>query len=234
MRPYSQDPVWLEQSGGLIHLLPLKWSLSYALPDKQWKEMKERYKKLNPEWERCKCPKRCPAAALDEEWRYDQENHIKVFVGANFLCRGCHWFKSLPHRMQTWLKQERGAMPKLTKPPHIIDCLGLTQDQVDAIRDHDLQLHKRESRNNDELVQKVRLGKAVILFAPVERLSKQVVSRFAKPDQLLVVPWRVDLTSLAQYGYSQKQVKVFEELMYVIAAKRMGWSFELSMIEEKT
>ena len=48
------------------YVLPLLWSLAYALTDKQWQGVRVRHKQLHPEWERCDCPNRCKSHALDE------------------------------------------------------------------------------------------------------------------------------------------------------------------------
>jgi hypothetical protein len=213
----------VDASASVVHVLPLRWSLSYALTKKQWQEVRERHKRLHPAWEQCDCPKRCATNDLDEHWEYDERSHLKRFVGAKFICRGCHWCKSLPHRIQTWLRQQRGLMPKLVEPPHIIGCLGWTQEQVDKLRDHDLALHRHQAAGMNGLMHQVREGEAVFLPAPMELLSAGNLARLLKPDQIPVVPWRVDLSALAQYEFSSEEIAAFEQRMYHVAAKRMGY-----------
>lgn len=59
----------------ILYVLPYKWSLYYALTKKQWRDFRERHKKLYPEWDHCKRPKRCKAYTLDEQWQYDEATH---------------------------------------------------------------------------------------------------------------------------------------------------------------
>src|SRR5262249_40317983 len=160
----------------VIYALPRRWSLYYALTQKQWKAIRERYKEHHPNWQRCSCPKGCKADALDEEWRYDRATYTKVFTGGTFLCKGCHWLKSLPHRIDTWLQQQRGLLPAAAKPPHIIDCLGWTQAEVDALRDHDLRSHIQESAKLRQVEQAIQQGNATVAPAPMQRLAPQEIA----------------------------------------------------------
>src|ERR1700676_2930114 len=43
------------------YVMPLRWSLYYALKKAQWRDLRERYKILFPGWERCDCPNGCNA-----------------------------------------------------------------------------------------------------------------------------------------------------------------------------
>jgi hypothetical protein len=213
----------LEPSEPTTHyVLPLQWSLHFALTKKQWRDLRERHKKLSPEWDHCECPKRCKANTLDERWRYDDATHTKSFLGAAFICPGCHWLKTPPWRIKTWHGQQNGLLPVTSKPPHVLDCLGWTQQQVDALRDRDLKKHRAETVLLARLDQQVQQGKAAIVPAPPERLSPQELERLVKPGQIMVVPWRIDLTALTRYGYSQSEIVVFEQRMYKLAAKRMA------------
>src|SRR5436190_14362433 len=100
------------QDKKVYYLLPLKWSLHYVMTEKEWQGLRNRVKQINPNWDSCPvCPNRCKANSLDEAWEYDNENHVKHFLEAKFICPGCHWFKTLPWRIETWLKMERGEMP---------------------------------------------------------------------------------------------------------------------------
>jgi hypothetical protein len=213
-------------SGGIItHVLPLRWSLAFALTKKQWRDLKERHKTLHPDWEQCICPKRCKTNTLDENWRYDHETHTKHFAGSAFICAGCHWFKSLTWRMETWRKQD-GLLPALSKPPHIIDCLGWTQERVDALREEDLKQHRSESVKLAQLEQEIKAGNAAVAPSPLARLPAEELAVIARPGQFVVVPWKVDLSALAVYGYSADEIAVFEERMYQLAAKRMAVTVE--------
>jgi hypothetical protein len=210
-------PIPLEPHEQAEHVLPLLWSLAYALTKKQWRDVRERHKKLFPEWEKCDCPKQCKSNALDEHWEYDYAKHIKTFLGAKYICRGCHWLKSPGARILTWTQ----PMPPMTKPPHIIECLGWTQAQVDALKAHDLREQRTNFASISRLEQQVEQGKAVALPTPVEQLSPPDLEKFLSSDQAMIAPWRVDLTRLSVYGYSTVEIQVFEKRMYDLAAKRM-------------
>jgi hypothetical protein len=205
-----------------LYVLPIRWSLYFALTEKQWGDLRARHKKLDPEWEHCGCPKRCKANTFDERWSYDNATHIKTFCDAAFICGGCHWLKSATWRVETWLKQQDGLLPVMSKPPHIIDCLGWTQEQIDALRDRDLKRHQAQTAQRARLDQQVQQGKAAIVPGPPERLPPQDLERLVKPGQIMVVPWRVDLSALVRYGYSQSEIAIFEQRMYQLAAKRMA------------
>ena len=112
-------------------------------------------------------------------------------------------------------------MPALHKPPHIISCLGWTQERVDKLRQRDL----RESRENQTAIshiqQQIQQGKAIALASPIERIPPTDLKELVRPGQIMVVPWRVDLTRLDAYGYSPEEIRRFEKRMYDFAAKRM-------------
>src|SRR5262249_33288868 len=124
------------------YLLPLQWSLHYALSWKEWRTLWERHKKLYPAWERCSCPKGCKANTFDEDWKYDHERHTKIFLGGKFICPGCHWLKSPTWRIRSWLQQENILVLQSAKSTHAIDCLGMTQQQLDDLRKADLRKHE--------------------------------------------------------------------------------------------
>jgi hypothetical protein len=206
----------------VLYVLPRRWSLFYCLTKTQWQKLRDRHKKLHPDWERCSCPKGCKADSLDEQWHYEKGAHTKVFLGASFICKGCHWLKSLPHRIETWLKHQAGRLPELSKPPHVIDCLGWTQERVDELRQRDLRQHQQESSRLERVVQEAREGKVALVPSPIERLAPAQISELVKPGQVAVVPWRLDLFALSRYGYSLAEIEAFERRMYDVAAERMG------------
>jgi hypothetical protein len=204
------------------YLLPRYWSLHYALTKKQWSGLRQRVKQRDPQWEHCSCPNRCKANDLDEVWTYDHGSHTKIFRSAKFICRGCHWLKTLPWRIDTWLRSQGGLLAPGTSPPHIIACLGWTQARVDALRATDLRRDQVEKGRLAGLLQQVRQRRAAILPTPLERLSSQQLSEAVKAGQTMIVPWRVDLSALAAYAYGQEEIAQFEERMYHFAAKGMG------------
>jgi hypothetical protein len=196
--------------------LPLRWSLSYALTDKQWRGLRDRHKKLHPDWEHCDCPKRCKSHSLDEHWDYDHATHTKAFSGAKYICQGCHWLKSPGFRLSTWLSR-----PALSgKAPHIIACLGWTQERVDALRVHDLKDRERQATLIARQQREVGEGRAAIVATPLERVQPDERERLTRV-QIVIVPWNVDLSRLSVYGYTREEIGVFEERMYGLAAKRM-------------
>jgi hypothetical protein len=206
------------------YVLPLRWSLYFALTQKQWRGVRDRHKDRYHEWEQCSCPKRCKANTLDEKWRYNIATHTKIFLGSEFICPGCHWFKSPTWRIERWLKSEKGLLLVATKPPHIIDCLGWSQQRVDSLREKDLREHQVNMSQLARLEEQVKQGQAAVVPAPVERLSHEELSSLVKPGQIMIVPWRVDLSALADYGYTREEIVVFEHRMYELATKRMSGS----------
>jgi hypothetical protein len=172
------------------YLLPLKWSLHFVMTEKEWQGFRNRVKKINPDWNKCPtCPNQCKANALDEDWEYERDNHIKRFTGAKFICPGCHWLKTLPWRIDTWLRMERGEMPPASKPPHIITCLGWTQEKVDELHERDLTRHQQETEELRVIQTEALKGEAEIRY------------------------WGADLSALNQYGYSLQEIAEFEERM---------------------
>ncbi len=210
-------PIPLEPHEQAEYVLPLLWSLYFALTEKQWRGVRERHKQLFPDWQKCDCPKSCKANTLDEHWKYDHTRHIKTFIGAKFICPGCHWLKSPGARIQTWTQPQQ----PMTKPPHIIDCLGWTQDRIDKLRAHDLRENQTRQASMSKLGQQVQQGKAVAMPTPVEHLSTTELEKFLSSEQTMIAPWRVDLSRLSMYGYTTDEIQVFEKRMYDVAAKRM-------------
>jgi hypothetical protein len=171
----------------VYYLLPLKWSLHYVMTKKEWESFRSRIKQLRSDWEKCPtCPNQCRANSLDEDWDYDGERHLKRFLKATFICPGCHWLKTPPWRTETWLEMERGEMPPATKPPHILSCLGWTQDRVDELRRKDLARHRQEVQAELLIEKEVQAGLAQIRY------------------------WTAELSALDQYGYSAQEITEFE------------------------
>lgn len=156
---------------------------------REWQDFRNRVKKLNPRWYKCSCPKGCKADSLDERWHYDYKNHIKRFAKAEFICRGCHWLKTPSWRIQTWLDIEAGRLLPPKKPPHIIRCLGWTEAQVERLRKKDLEEYQCETEAQEEILREYSKGRVEIRF------------------------WKVDLTAMKRYGYSEDEIAVYEERM---------------------
>jgi hypothetical protein len=204
-----------------VFVLPLYWSLHYALTDGQWNDLRKRHKREFPNWEKCGCPQGCRADSLDEQWEYNRQTHTKIFVGAKFICKGCHWLKSPTWRIETYMKQRSGKLPPLLEPPHIIRCLGWTQERVDALRTNDLEEHRQNTDRSERLHKELRKGNAVLLPTSLELLPPERRAELVKPGQFVIVPWRVNLAALRRYYYSRDEIAVFEERMNKLAAKRL-------------
>lgn len=178
------------------YLLPLKWSLHYFMTKKEWADFRNMMKQIIDQWNRCRCPRRCIANTLDEQWEYDHTSHMKCFVSATFICSGCHWLKTFPWRVQTWLQMDRGELPAMTKPPHISWCLGWTDEQIADLRQQDLPRHHQEM---EELL----------------RVEADVAAGLAE-----VRYWSVDLSAMKEYGYSEVDIAEFERRMNNLERKR--------------
>jgi hypothetical protein len=213
-----QNPAPLsEEPRQTTHVLPLLWSLYYAISKRQWRELRERHKRQFPDWAKCDCPKRCEADTFDEKWEYDRKCHIKAFMEARFICRGCHWLKSPGARMKTWTKPSQ----PLLKAPHIVDCLGWAPDRVDQLRARDILENRSQQAIMSEHAKLVQTGKSIALPAPIERLTAEEIASVVRPGQAMLAPWRVDLSRLSHYGYAPFEIEQFELRMYDLAAKRM-------------
>jgi hypothetical protein len=200
------------------YVLPLNWSLCYALTKRQWRGLRERYKKLFSDWERCKsCPGRCKARTLDEEWEYDHASHTKIFTGAAFICNGCHWLKSPAARLKTWSMPP----PPLSKPSHLIECLGWTQAMVDARREYDLGRERAHRVALARLAQGVRKGEFAIMHTPIDGPTTTEIEAQLRPGQRAVMPWRINLLQLSTYGYTSDEIRAFESRMYDVATERL-------------
>jgi hypothetical protein len=200
----------------------LRWALSYALTDKQWKNVKDRYKAKHLDWEQCSCPKKCQSDSLDEHWVYEKDTHTKILIGMKYICRGCHWLKSLSWRIKTWLQQDAGQMREKTKPDHIIDCLGWAPEEVYKLKEHDMNRHRMETGHRISIKQALEQGKAVVVKAPTEMLPLEKITEVAKPGQRVIMPWRVNLAHLVQYDFTTDDILKFEQRMYNVAEKRMS------------
>jgi hypothetical protein len=203
------------------YVLPLRWSLYYALTEKQWDDLRTRHRKLYPDSVHCSCPKRCETRNFDETWEYHSPTHTKIFVNAAFICVGCHWLKTPPFRLKTWRTLQTNPGQVAPKPPHIIDCLGWTQKKVNDLRDSDIKQYQTATSVRASITHQIQQGKVAILPAPPEQLPPQALQQLVKPGQLKIVPWRLNLDALEIYGYSFNEILVFEDRMYKLAAKRM-------------
>jgi hypothetical protein len=186
------------------YVLPLKWSLYYVLSQGEWQDFRNRVKEQDSEWMHCPvCPKRCPADQCDEQWEYDHKNHVKQFVTAKFICRGCHWMKSPGARLITWARDLSGELPPPKQIPHIQACLGWTRKEVDALRMSDLLKEEFEEEMLDELRKKAKWGKA------------------------LIRPWKIDLSGLEKYDYSRTEIVIWEARFIERANSLVAaWNFE--------
>jgi len=173
----------------VYYLLPLKWSLHYVMTNGEWQAFRQRVKQGTPDSDRCSCPDGSKASDLDEEWKYDHDNHVKRLVTARFICSGCHWLKTPTWRIDTWLRQAQGKMPVATRPPHIITCLGWTHAQVDELRQKDLAQHDRETLEGDVIKKDVAMALAETRY------------------------WTADLSALSQFGYSAIDIDRLEQKM---------------------
>jgi hypothetical protein len=115
------------------------------------------------------------------------------------------------------------------EPPHIITCLGWTQERVNKLFQDDLRNCRAQRTLAAATQEKAKQGGALVLQSPVERLIERLpepelqalVGLIQRPAQMVVLPWSVDLTGLSIYGYKADEIRVFEDRMYAVAAKRM-------------
>jgi len=207
--------------GEVQHLLPLRWSLHFALSQGEWLELRERHRALHPEQTACGCPRRCRTNTLDELWEYDAQNSTKRLAGAHWLCPGCHWLKSPTWRLETWAKQRQGLLPPLRKPPHVIDCLGWSQMQVDALRQQDLEAAERQQAKLHKYRTQQARGQLIVSGTPWQRLAPAKRRALRLTGKTIVAPWDIDLSALTQLGYASHQIEYFTEKMLQLAKARM-------------
>ena len=171
------------------HFLPSKWSLHYIMTKREWTIFRGKAKSTDPEWNKCDCPNRCEASQLDERWDYNDRLHSKSFVEARFLCKGCHWIKTLPWRIDFWKRQQLGLVPPLAGAGHIVECLGWTQAKVDNLRNRDLERDAVEQKETRKMYSDISSGLAI------------------------PYPWEIDLSGLEIYGYSKDDIAIYEARM---------------------
>lgn len=183
-------------------VLPLNWSLYYVMSRTEWENFRTCIRAHTHNWDRCPmCPENCLARHCDETWKYDDAGHIKQFVKAQFICPGCHWLKSPGARRATWQKQERGDWLPPEKTPHIYACLGWTKRRVNVLRKSDFESESRGQKALSKLAKAIAAGKVT------------------------VSPWKIELSALAQYGYSKRQVQKLEERMAFKASATLADAF---------
>jgi hypothetical protein len=203
------------------YLMPLSWSLHFMMTNKEWAGFRKRVQQRSPNWAGCTCPNKCKANTLDENWNYDRADHKKTFVEARFICPGCHWLKSPAFRVKSWTTQAADLPGVSSKPPHIIACLGWTEQQVADLREGDLRSHRADRVSLNRLEQQVKEGHAKVFPETIDRLPAEKIAQQVKPGQALILPWRIDLSALRSYGYSGQEIQSFEQRMYELAAQRM-------------
>src|SRR3989442_9029552 len=137
----------------------------------EWEDFRNRVKAINPNWQICSCPQGCQADSCDEKWKYDRRKHVKRFKEAQFICRGCHWLKTPPLRVETWLKQESEDWSPPINTPHIIRCWGWTEEQVQKLRAKDLEERSLQNEQIAIVEEDVKKGEARIAYWGID-LSK--------------------------------------------------------------
>ena len=61
---------WAKLKPFVQYVLPLRWSLYYALSKDRWRRLRERVKAASPGWERCACPGICAGKVASGLRRY--------------------------------------------------------------------------------------------------------------------------------------------------------------------
>ena len=203
------------------HLLPLRWSLYYALAKSEWAELRQRHREQHPTQEQCSCPNGCRTNTLDELWTYDSPSATKRFLVVQCLCTGCHWLKSPTWRLETWIKEQQGLLPPLTKPPHIIDCLGWTPRMVAELRAQDLVDAERQKNKLRELQRHQQRGEVLMVPCPWRRLPPPQRRALVRTGKRIVMIWDVDLSELSKLGYTPVEVNRFTRKMLDLGRTRM-------------
>jgi hypothetical protein len=211
----------LPQAGRIEHLMPIQWSLYYALSDAEWAELRRRHLERHPDQSACRCPKRCRTDTLDELWDYDHATATKRFAGGQWLCRGCHWLKSPTWRLQTWEQQRLGILRPPKKPPHINDCLGWTQEEVDDLKAKDLQEAERQKSKLREIHEQHFQGQLIVVPHPWGRLAPEQQRELRQTGKTILAPWDVDLSALTHLGYAAEEIERFTCKMLELGQKRL-------------
>jgi hypothetical protein len=98
----------------------------------------------------------------------------------------------------------------------------MTQRQLDDLREADLRDHELHGKGRMRVEEDLRHGKAALLPAPREHLSPDQLQTLLMPGQRAILPWRADLTALANYGYSLDEIAAAEDRMDKLAAERIA------------
>jgi hypothetical protein len=162
----------------------------------EWRLLRARVQQRSPNAGRCGCSRRCLANSLDEQWEYVEDRHLKRFLGARLLCPGCHWLASRTRRIETWHALKACRRSHVIRP-HLVECLGWTKRQVNALRKQDLADYSAELRELAQIETAVLTGEASAM------------------------PCAVDLSALSQYGYRDGEVRDLERRMLDQAQDRL-------------
>ena len=93
-----------------------------------------------------------------------------------------------------WARKKAGKLPPAVNPPHIIDCLGWTEQQVEELERQDLKQEIEENKAMETALSELQLGKARIVL------------------------WKANLSALTRYDYRASEISDFEARMLALAA----------------
>jgi hypothetical protein len=181
------------------------------MTDKGWSDLRERIKRCNPKWHTCSCLEKRAATQLHEEWSINRRSHHKRLLRTAFLCPRCHgptnegWFPVFHLNLAEYL-DDRFDFSRIARGvelgyraayiwAHNAICAAPSNDWK---RIYDAAYAETKEAYTAEFLS----GEM-----PLRRSLKD-----ARAGRATLLPYRIDLSALGQYGCDPGYVRGLELL----------------------
>ena len=194
-----------------MYLLPSRWSLHYIMTDKRWSDLRDQIKRCNPRWHTCSCPEKRTATQLHEEWSINRRSHHKLLLRVAFLCPRCHgptnegWFPVGEFGHHLDLDEYLDGRVDFSKEARF-SYLGNSAARAAALK----AAHGYSGEVYDTAYAETKKAYVARFMRSAERLRRSLKDAHAGGAMLL--PYRIDLSVLGQYGCDTDYVRRLERL----------------------
>ena len=182
------------------------------MSDKGWSDLRDLIKNCNPRWRICSCPEKRTATQLHEEWSINRRSHHKRLLRAVFLCPMCHGPTN-----EGWVPAGRLGLSEyldgrvdLSKDARFY-WLGYDAACARAGKALRTTRSRKDGRNVYEATfaetKRAYVARFLIGEMPLRRSLQD-----ARAGRATLLPYRIDLSALGQYGCDADYVRGLERL----------------------
>lgn len=184
------------------------------MTEKGWADFRDQIKRCDPGWRICSCPEKQAATQLHEVWSINRCSHHKRLLRVVFLCPRCHG------------PTNEGWFP-VGGENHHLDLHAYLDGRVDFGEDARFsELGNRAARRAAWKAAQGKRGEVSKVYdTTYAETKKTYATRFlrnveqlrhsledARAGRALLLPYRIDLSALGQYGCGTDHVRRLERL----------------------